>query len=151
MDVDEKLVEKAAEALHGTGLSPAMRGYFARAVLAAVLPDVRRALQPTVDRDALVRALFDASHPGERDPNDPNWHGNYYPDPLGAVDRFLASGVVQDAADVRRAVAEEVWDKGYAAGFSNAMRRMSDEPKAPTSPNPYRAAARDDDPQEARP
>jgi hypothetical protein len=32
------------------------------------------------------------------------------------------------------------WDEGYRAGFSNAMRRMSDEPNAPTSTNPYRAA-----------
>ena len=31
------------------------------------------------------------------------------------------------------------WDKGYTSGHSNAMRRMSDEPNAPTTPNPYRA------------
>jgi hypothetical protein len=30
------------------------------------------------------------------------------------------------------------WDQGYRSGLSNAMRRMSDEPNAPTTPNPYR-------------
>lgn len=29
------------------------------------------------------------------------------------------------------------WDQGYAHGFSDAMRRMSDEPDAPTSTNPH--------------
>jgi hypothetical protein len=32
------------------------------------------------------------------------------------------------------------WDEGYRSGFSNAMRRMSDEPDAPETPNPYREA-----------
>lgn len=45
-------------------------------------------------------------------------------------DRFLA----QHDAEVKA----EAWDEGRAAGFSNAMRRMSDEPNAPASPNPYR-------------
>lgn len=36
-----------------------------------------------------------------------------------------------------RAISHEAWLKGYAAGKSNAMRRMSDEPNAPTSPSPY--------------
>lgn len=35
-------------------------------------------------------------------------------------------------------VRAEGWDKGYTSGHSNAMRRMSDEPDAPTTPNPYR-------------
>lgn len=30
------------------------------------------------------------------------------------------------------------WERGYTAGHSIAMRRMSDEPGAPTPPNPYR-------------
>lgn len=34
------------------------------------------------------------------------------------------------------------WSNGYASGFSNAMRRMSDEPNAPITPNPYRSEAR---------
>jgi hypothetical protein len=34
----------------------------------------------------------------------------------------------------------DAWDQGYTSGHSNAMRRMSDEPNAPTTPNPYRAA-----------
>jgi hypothetical protein len=36
-----------------------------------------------------------------------------------------------------RETAAKAWDRGYAAGHSNAMRRMSDEPHAPTSRNPY--------------
>lgn len=36
------------------------------------------------------------------------------------------------------------WEEGYAAGHSNAMRRMSDEPNAPTSPNPYAVLAEGD-------
>lgn len=31
----------------------------------------------------------------------------------------------------------EAWDEGYRSGHSNAMRQMSDEPNAPTTPNPY--------------
>ena len=34
----------------------------------------------------------------------------------------------------------KAWDRGYVAGHSNAMRRMSDEPNAPSSRNPYRPA-----------
>ena len=30
------------------------------------------------------------------------------------------------------------WDEGYTSGRSNTMRRMSDEPKAPLTHNPYR-------------
>ena len=40
-----------------------------------------------------------------------------------------------------RATIERVWDEGYRSGHSNAMRRMSDEPNAPTTPNPYRTTA----------
>jgi hypothetical protein len=35
---------------------------------------------------------------------------------------------------------ERTWDEGYKSGWSNAMRRMSDEPHAPITPNPYRIA-----------
>jgi hypothetical protein len=31
----------------------------------------------------------------------------------------------------------EAWEKGYVAGRSITMRRMSDEPKAPDYANPY--------------
>lgn len=31
----------------------------------------------------------------------------------------------------------KAWTEGYWSGFSNAMRRMSDEPDAPTTPCPY--------------
>ena len=34
----------------------------------------------------------------------------------------------------------EAWDKGYRAGKSIAMRRMSDEPGAADYPNPHRRA-----------
>lgn len=50
-----------------------------------------------------------------------------------------------ECADVANVLAPHVmvllaqaWGQGYASGHSNAMRRMSDEPDAPTSPNPYR-------------
>jgi hypothetical protein len=36
-----------------------------------------------------------------------------------------------------RETAAKAWDRGYTAGHSNAMRRMSDELGAPTSRNPY--------------
>lgn len=36
----------------------------------------------------------------------------------------------------------EAWDAGYRSGFSNAMRRMSDEPNAPTTPNPHLGGCR---------
>lgn len=39
--------------------------------------------------------------------------------------------------DALRETAERAWNEGYTSGHSNAMRRMSDEPNAPTSPNPY--------------
>ena len=35
-------------------------------------------------------------------------------------------------------VRAEAWDEGYTSGRSNTMRRMSDEPKAPLTCNPYR-------------
>ena len=38
----------------------------------------------------------------------------------------------------------KAWDEGYRSGFSNAMRRMSDEPDAPTTPNPYAPTHRPD-------
>lgn len=43
-----------------------------------------------------------------------------------------------EAFTIRR-IRHEAWDQGYRLGFSNAMRRMSDEPNAPTTPNPYRS------------
>jgi hypothetical protein len=51
----------------------------------------------------------------------------------------LAARDAQVAATARA----DAWDEGYVSGHSNAMRRMSDEPNAPTSPNPYRAATGD--------
>ncbi len=36
-----------------------------------------------------------------------------------------------------RKTSEEAWNQGYTSGHSNAMRKMSDEPDAPTTPNPY--------------
>ena len=38
-----------------------------------------------------------------------------------------------------RTVVAAAWQEGYTSGHSNAMRQMSDEPNAPTTPNPYRA------------
>lgn len=39
-----------------------------------------------------------------------------------------------------RAAREDAWSEGHRAGFSTAMRRMSDEPGAPSAKNPYREA-----------
>lgn len=36
-----------------------------------------------------------------------------------------------------RVIRAEAWERGRRAGFSNAMRRMSDEPNAPEPKNPY--------------
>jgi len=53
--------------------------------------------------------------------------------------QHIARAVIAEAAlDTARA---DAWDQGYGFGHSNAMRQMSDEPNAPTSPNPYRAAS----------
>lgn len=65
-------------------------------------------------------------------------------------ERFIASDgagamrglVVYEVADylepIIRAREAKAWDGGYVSGHSNAMRRMSDEPDAPTTANPYR-------------
>lgn len=52
-----------------------------------------------------------------------------HPELLSAITNLLAAHVTAAKA--------EAWDEGYASGHSNAMRRMSDEPNAPTTPNPY--------------
>lgn len=101
---DEALVEKAAQALHEQMCcdgnypckEPVEQPYttLARAVLAAIADDLAPAREPTVDRDALVRAIHDGL-------------GTDY----DIADAILASGVLADAAAVRaaerRAVAEE--------------------------------------------
>lgn len=53
--------------------------------------------------------------------------------------RHIAAAVVAalNLPERDRETAAKAWDRGYAAGHSNAMRRMSDEPHAPTSRNPY--------------
>lgn len=51
----------------------------------------------------------------------------------------------QDSLPVAmRQVQEAAWDQGYTSGHSNAMRRMSDEPNAPTTVNPYAKKGDDD-------
>lgn len=50
------------------------------------------------------------------------------------MDLYLQSRWLMTSLDARLAKA---WDQGYRSGFSNAMRRMSDEPDAPTTENPY--------------
>ncbi len=103
-EIPQAWVEKAAAAIrerlptHG-GRDVAT----ARAVLAAVLPDAQAA-QPTVDRDALAAVLcawWEEDQPPE---------GRPCPYCRAETDALIASGVVQDAADVRRAVAEEIAD-----------------------------------------
>lgn len=55
-----------------------------------------------------------------------------FSDDIPAAVKAAIEALVQEA----RAVA---WQEGYTSGHSNAMRRMSDEPNAPSTPNPYRA------------
>lgn len=50
---------------------------------------------------------------------------------IAAVELIIAKRVTTARA--------ETWTNGYLSGYSNAMRRMSDEPDAPTTPNPYRS------------
>ena len=53
---------------------------------------------------------------------------------VGASRAMTVSKAIASIIEKREAVA---WALGYTAGHSNAMRRMSDEPDAPTSPNPF--------------
>jgi hypothetical protein len=55
----------------------------------------------------------------------------------------IASCCQPDAVALERLIAEKVWGQGYASGWSNAMRIMSDEPNAPKTENPYRAEDED--------
>ena len=57
---------------------------------------------------------------------------------LGSLRRITRAANAYFAAIVRK-TGERGWNEGYTSGHSNAMRRMSDEPNAPTSPNPYAA------------
>jgi hypothetical protein len=77
-----------------------------RAVLAAVWDDLPAA-RPVVDAERLAKALWERlGFPTEREweelPSDArdDWRGD--------ADAVLASGVVQDAADVRRGVADRI-------------------------------------------
>lgn len=69
-----------------------------------------------------------------------NYEGPRRPEAFVSEPRrmFSPTDVARMLADARA----EAWDKGYTSGHSNAMRRMSDEPDAPTSPNPYRETRR---------
>jgi uncharacterized membrane protein len=44
----------------------------------------------------------------------------------------------EEALNVIETYMAHAWNLGYASGHSNAMRRMSDEPNAPRTPNPYK-------------
>lgn len=47
-------------------------------------------------------------------------------------------GGILDTIDSITTEAEaKAWQRGYNSGLSNAMRRMSDEPDAPTTSNPF--------------
>ena len=58
---------------------------------------------------------------------------------LDAHRRHVADALAPVVARWLAEARAEAWDEGYRSGHSNAMRRMSDEPNAPTTPNPYRA------------
>jgi len=106
--VDPRWVEKGAQALLAdAGWKSAHDA--ARAVLAAVLPDVR----PVVDRETLVRAM--PCHPDcgshLRDPLDVRYHKHSCDTwRRRGADALIASGIWQDAADVRRQMAEALAD-----------------------------------------
>lgn len=72
------------------------------------------------------------------------------PDSMAADDcrRDAAALLASPALATLRA---QAWDQGYTSGHSNAMRRMSDEPNAPTTPNPHRDRADRQEPQSRRP
>ena len=55
----------------------------------------------------------------------------------------LTTGQLRAAVSAEGVAAHNraVWDEGKRAGFSVAMRRMSDEPKAPEPVNPYKEEA----------
>lgn len=63
------------------------------------------ATRPVVERDVAIRVLHKRRHPGQC--GRPEFCTDYS-DAMREVDALLASGVVADAADVRRAVAEEI-------------------------------------------
>lgn len=96
-DIPQALVEKGVGALYEHVEFSSQEGTapLVRAILAAVWPDLPAA-RPVVDRDALTEALAGVQHQDYRAPR-------RYAEAL--ADAVLA--VVQDAADVRREVAEE--------------------------------------------
>lgn len=57
-----------------------------------------------------------------------------------ALARWLRSRIPATDSTALDGVRAQAWERGYASGHSNAMRRMSDEPSAPTTPNPFRIA-----------
>lgn len=55
----------------------------------------------------------------------------------GSVTVRIGDKLRERVNELTREALAEAWDQGYASGHSNAMRRMSDEPNAPTTLNPY--------------
>jgi hypothetical protein len=62
-----------------------------------------------------------------------------YRNPRLNSDEFLEA-IADLIAAARQEGAERGWDEGEAAGWSRAMRRMSDEPSVTRATNPYRQA-----------
>ena len=90
-------------------------------------------------RDEIAAALYFTSEvTGQGDATWPELIATYG-DEYGAVVKYRAMAVGLTPL-VERAQGA-AWDRGYTSGGSNAMRRMSDEPNAPTSPNPYNSDA----------
>lgn len=90
-DIPQEWVEKLVPVVQSRSLSLDD----ALAVLAAVLPLVEK---PAVDREALVKMIVQHPLAGNVD----------HPTARAFADAILMSGLLQDAADVRRAVAEEI-------------------------------------------
>lgn len=99
-------------------------------------PEIHPSAQMYYDRATLDAALADARTRIEEWSYEDDAHGYCHerPDWLRLVEEV----------ERRRTARADAWAWGYTAGFSNAMRRMSDEPHAPTSPNPYRATEEDE-------
>lgn len=66
-------------------------------------------------------------------------------EPIGPATTAVLADIVSPVPATAAEDPAKIWDRGYASGRSNAMRYMSDEPNAPTTPNPYRTEGNDAD------
>lgn len=69
------------------------------------------------------------------------WKDAEYFTPEDVFILVAALAAERDRADRAEAALHAAWSRGQSAGFSVAMRRMSDEPGAPDPVNPYHIQA----------